>query len=204
MPEKNRVSGMNRQSLSVAPYSVATLEFLDNAPNFFRIQNTAATGTIYVSTSTIPTTTNYDLAVGAGKLKLWTEPFRRSKVYLFNPTGSAITVKVVSFKADFEPLALALSEIEVTIPESIVQSSKIESFEAPLPAGGNKIGKVEISDPLPAGTNKIGKVEVSNSLSLSSSTVSSLTSSNNTKLDSVITKLDTIISKLSVGDSTSF
>ena len=77
---------------------------------------------------------------------MFAEPYNRTRLYIFNPSGSDVEVAVLSFQAEFEPLTLALSEIEVEMPKEFETSMAITSFNAPLPSGNNKIGKVEVTN----------------------------------------------------------
>ena len=162
MADKKTYTGLSKNYATVPAFSITTIDYLDTKPNYFRVQNRGTTE-IYCSTNNMPTTKHYDFAVAGKKMKMFAEPYNRTRLYIFNPSGSDVEVAVLSFQAEFEPLTLALSEIEVEMPKEFENSMAITSFNAPLPAGNNKIGKVEITnDSLPAGNNMIGKVEVTN------------------------------------------
>ena len=170
MADKKTYTGLSKNYATVPAFSITTIDYLDTKPNYFRVQNRGTTE-IYCSTNNMPTTKHYDFAVAGKKMKMFAEPYNRTRLYIFNPSGSDVEVAVLSFQAEFEPLTLALSEIEVEMPKEFETSMAITSFNAPLPTGNNKIGKVEVPNgvaitsfnaPLPSGNNKIGKVEVTN------------------------------------------
>ena len=173
MADKKTYTGLSKNYATVPAFSITTIDYLDTKPNYFRVQNRGTTE-IYCSTNNMPTTKHYDFAVAGKKMKMFAEPYNRTRLYIFNPSGSDVEVAVLSFQAEFEPLTLALSEIEVEMPKDFESSMAITSFNAPLPTGNNKIGKVEVTNfnnPLPTGNNKIGKVEVTNGVTAADVTV---------------------------------
>lgn len=145
MADKKTYTGLSKNYATVPAFSITTIEYLDTKPNYFRVQNRGTTE-IYCSTNNMPTTKHYDFSVAGKKMKMFAEPYNRTRLYIFNPSGSDVEVAVLSFQADFEPLTLALSEIEVEMPKEFESSMAITSFNAPLPTGNNKIGKVEVTN----------------------------------------------------------
>ena len=145
MADKKTYTGLSKNYATVPAFSITTIDYLDTKPNYFRVQNRGTTE-IYCSTNNMPTTKHYDFAVAGKKMKMFAEPYNRTRLYIFNPSGSDVEVAVLSFQAEFEPLTLALSEIEVEMPKDFESSMAITSFNAPLPTGNNKIGKVEITN----------------------------------------------------------
>lgn len=145
MPDKKTCTGLSKNYATVPAFSITTIDYLDTKPNYFRVQNRGTTE-IYCSTNNMPTTKHYDFAVAGKKMKMFAEPYNRTRLYIFNPSGSDVEVAVLSFQAEFEPLTLALSEIEVEMPKDFETSMAITSFNAPLPTGNNKIGKVEVTN----------------------------------------------------------
>ena len=145
MADKKTYTGLSKNYATVPAFSITTIDYLDTKPNYFRVQNRGTTE-IYCSTNNMPTTKHYDFAVAGKKMKMFAEPYNRTRLYIFNPSGSDVEVAVLSFQAEFEPLTLALSEIEVEMPKDFESSMAITSFNAPLPTGNNKIGKVELTN----------------------------------------------------------
>ena len=145
MADKKTYTGLSKNYATVPAFSITTIDYLDTKPNYFRVQNRGTTE-IYCSTNNMPTTKHYDFAVAGKKMKMFAEPYNRTRLYIFNPSGSDVEVAVLSFQAEFEPLTLALSEIEVEMPKDFESSMAITSFNAPLPTGNNKIGKVEVTN----------------------------------------------------------
>ena len=136
-------SALSRKVVSVAPYNVLTVDYLDSKPNYFRVQNTGETA-IYCSASKVPNAQDYDFMVKAASMKCHAEPFNKTRFYIYNPSGNAITVIITSFEAEFDPLAMVLGNIEVDMPNTIESNTAISSFKSPLPAGSNKIGSVAL------------------------------------------------------------
>lgn len=145
MADRKTYSALTKTPVTVQPFSVATIDFIDSKPNYFRVQNSGES-VIYCATSGYPTSKDYDFLVKPAGLMSYAEPFKQSKLYIFNPSGTAVNAVVVSFYAEFDPLVLALGQIEVEIPETITQNMTIDSFNASLPAGTNNIGKVQVSN----------------------------------------------------------
>ena len=145
MADKKTYTGLSKNYATVPAFSITTIDYLDTKPNYFRVQNRGTTE-IYCSTNNMPTAKHYDFAVAGKKMKMFAEPYNRTRLYIFNPSGSDVEVAVLSFQAEFEPLTLALSEIEVEMPKDFESSMAITSFNAPLPSGNNKIGKVEVTN----------------------------------------------------------
>ena len=164
MADKIAYSALQKKIAAVPAYSVLTLDYLDTQPNYFRVQNNG-NAKIYCGTAHIPNENNYDFAVPKEGLKMFAEPFDRAKLYIYNPSGTDITVSVLSFKAAFDPLTLALSDFNIDMSGvSIESASVISGFETALPSGNNNIGKVDVVTlpALPTGSNHIGEVDVGN------------------------------------------
>lgn len=156
-----RYTGLKRSLMTVPARGTASFDFTTNQPNYFRVHN-RGTGRIYGSTGSMPTQNNYEFYVDGEKVKLYAQPNASNRLYIYNPSGSDVTVVCVSFYAEFDPLAYALGDLEVYVPDAIQATSVISSFNTPLPIGNNTIGKVGLSSPIPAGSNKIGSVDVAN------------------------------------------
>ena len=157
MADRKTVTAFSRQTVEIEPYSIRTLDFIDSKPNFFRVQNSGESP-VYCGTSGYPTADRYDFKVRAGSLLCYVEPHYKTKLYILNPSGEKVTCHVMTFAAEFDPLVLALGEIEITMPDIVTTETVISGS---LPSGGNKIGTVGITGSLPAGSNEIGKVRLS-------------------------------------------
>lgn len=160
MAVKN-ISGFTTTPVTVPAYSVATLDFDDSKPNYFRVSNSGG-GTIYGSTTRMPTANSFDFSVPGNSNKMFAEPFNRNHLYLFNGSGSPVNVVVLSFAADFDPLTLAFGDISVDMGNVSMGAITVQAFNSALPTGNNKIGKVDVSSlpALPAGGNNIGSINV--------------------------------------------
>lgn len=146
------------------PYETTTVDFIDIRPNYYRVQNMGASR-IYMGVSKMPTDHDYEFACKPESFAMYTEPHQRGYMYIYNPSGSEVMVRILAFAAEFDPLALAFSQIEIDFAGMQLQTlGAITEFQAPLPAGTNKIGSVEVSKlpALPAGSNVVGKFNVNN------------------------------------------
>lgn len=173
-----KYNNLTRKSVVIPAYSVATVEYNDSMPNYYRVMNMGE-GKLYCGTSAIPTTHRFEFSVGPQKIKLYTEPSRRNNLYIYNPSGVDVGCQIVSFEAEFDPATLALSDLEMDVSGQTVQSeSVITGFNQPLPQGNNKIGNVGISGALPAGTNNIGKVDIASALPAGANNIGKVTVAN--------------------------
>ena len=145
MSDIKSYSALSRRVVDVAPFNVMTVDYVDTKPNYFRVQNTGGTA-IYCSASKVPSTQDYDFMVKADSMKCHAEPFNKTRFYIYNPSGSTIRVIITSFEAEFDPLAMVLGNIEVDMPSTIESNTAISAFKSALPAGSNKIGKVDLTN----------------------------------------------------------
>ena len=141
MADRKTYSGLSKKVVVIPAKSVTNVDYMETLPNYFRVQN-HGTAAIYCSTANIPTMKSYDFMVSGGGMKMFAEPFNRARLYMYNPTTEPVEVVVLSFNADFDPLALALSDLEIDIPNSVEMNSVISAFGTSLPEGNNTIGKV--------------------------------------------------------------
>lgn len=173
-----KYNNLTRKSVVIPAYSVATVEYNDSMPNYYRVMN-MGDGKLYCGTSAIPTTHRFEFSVGPQKIKLYTEPSRRNNLYIYNPSGVDVGCQIISFEAEFDPATLALSDLEIDMQGQTVQSeSVITGFNQALPAGTNKIGKVDIATALPAGSNKIGNVGISGAIPAGTNNIGKVSVSN--------------------------
>ena len=140
---KQTMTNFNRQVVTIPAYEVATLDFMGIFPNYFRVQNNGANA-VFCSPNNIPTSRRYDFTVSGGGLGMYAEPTAKNKLHIYNPNGTPITCTVITFKGEFDPLVLALSNIEVSMPESVESNNVITGFNTSLPTGNNVIGRVKI------------------------------------------------------------
>lgn len=163
MPANLKYTNLDRREISIGAYQTAAIDFIDGKPNYFRVQNPNNTF-IYCGTTRHPSESMYDFSVAPNKAKAYAEPFQRSRLYVFNPSGNTINVIVVSMAAEYDPLSMMIGDMEVDFSaSSVAVTSSIDSFNTSLPAGSNMIGKVQVSSlpSIPAGSNKIGNVGIS-------------------------------------------
>lgn len=146
MASNLKYSGLEKKSITIPAYSMATIEYNETLPNYYRVQNRGKTR-LFCGTSHIPTANNYDFSVGGEKVKMYGEPFRKNNLYIFNPSAENIGVTVVSFAAEFDPSTLALCDLELDFSNTALETSAVISgFSSPLPTGSNKIGMVSVEN----------------------------------------------------------
>ena len=152
MNSNKMISDLNKIQVTIAPYSVLTVDFDDFSPNYFRVQN-SGDSYLYCSTSHIPTADNHDFSVKPLGMKTFTEPYTRRKLYIFNPSGTEIHATVLYFYTEFDPVVLAISDSDMDLGTLTMKTeTEIDAINTPLPSGSNLIGVVgvqaEVSQPL--------------------------------------------------------
>ena len=150
MPDRKNTmfesSSYERRKVIIPAYGLVTMDYTAKRPNYYRVQNMGATA-IYGGTMNVPNAEHFDFSVGAGKLKMYAEPFTRDSLYLYNPSGTPVEAVVLSFAAAFDPVTLAMSEMEIDLSGTVLEANMVVSgFNSPLPAGENKIGSVEVEN----------------------------------------------------------
>lgn len=142
MADKKAYSALTKNTYTIPAGSVYTVDYLDTKPNYFRVQNQGTTA-LYCATGFIPKLNKYDFVAPAGGMKLYAEPFRQSRLYVFNPSTENVRCTVLSFTAEFDPLTLALSDMELDLSGTTLEANTVISgFSSPLPNGYNNIGTV--------------------------------------------------------------
>ena len=161
MAGSKNMTGYNRRVETVPANSMLTMDF-EATPNYFKVHNQGA-GTLYCSITNFPTTKVYDFAVNGGGSKLYASPHNKQRLYVYNPSGSACSIVVVTLEAEFDPAVLAFTDLQFDLAGATLETSNVvSSFTTSLPAGNNLLGKVDVTSlpALPAGSNSIGKVDV--------------------------------------------
>ena len=145
MATKEKYTGYYSHKITLNKNSTSMLEFKENTPNYFRVSNNG-TSTIYCSTSSYPTSTQYDFKVDGGQSKVFAEPYYRDRIYFYNPSISEnIPVTVKSFSAEFDPSVFALGELGMEVTGQVTTDGIIKGFETSLPRGNNIIGSVDVN-----------------------------------------------------------
>ena len=92
-------------------------------------------------------------------MKVFADVFARRYLYIYNPTGSPVRIKVDALYSEFDPLILALANIDLDFSGiSMETATEITGFKSPLPAGTNNIGKVNVAA-LPSTAPTLAKQE---------------------------------------------
>lgn len=138
--------GMVVVDAEIPPYSNETIDFFELRPNYFRVQNKGTTK-IYCGVSKVPTEETYDFHCKGEAFTMYAEPHASGYLNIYNPSGSPVKVRVLGFAAPFDPLALAFSQIEIDFSDMQLETiGAISEFRAPLPAGDNVIGGVNVEN----------------------------------------------------------
>lgn len=142
-------SGIIQNEITVPAYGTGEVQYLDIYPNYFRVTNYGS-GAVLCGLTKTPTDENYDFSCAAQSMKVFADVFARRYLYIYNPTGSPVRIKVDALYSEFDPLILALANIDLDFSGiSMETSTEITGFKSALPAGTNNIGKVNVAS-LPA------------------------------------------------------
>ena len=140
----NNVSNLSKNKYTIPPKSNFTINFMGARPNYYRITNNGG-GNLYIGISMIPTNKFFDMVVPATATKLYVDAFGSENLYIYNPNSEEINIIVTSFKAEFDPVALAMTDLSQDFSDiQLNTNTAITGFEVPLPAGDNIIGNVKI------------------------------------------------------------
>lgn len=192
-------SGKHTEHVHIKPYSVIVVDYHDTQPNFFKIFNNSDSE-ILCATSQYPTPKAYDFKVKAHAVKGYADIYNRSRLYVYNTSGSEADLTIHSFSGVFDPSAYFLSDFEFTVDTEAETHVNVTGFSQPLPAGSNKIGTVGISGAIPAGSNNIGKVSVTSlpALPAGSNKIGTVSVDNHNDYASVLANILTAIGNIKV------
>lgn len=136
------VTNLSKSKHTIKAQSTETINFMGAYPNYYRITNASNTN-LYMGVSMTPTKNFYDMVVPAGSTKLFVDAYGHDNLYMYNPSTENANILITSFKAEFNPTVLAVSEIGTDFSDITINAdTAIKSFECPLPSGNNTIGKV--------------------------------------------------------------
>lgn len=150
--------------------------FSDTKPNHVYINNLSSSD-LFIGVSVIPDSNTYDKWIAPSSDGLWARELGVTRIQIYVQGADNTRVQVTSFEGDFNPTTLASASDTVANSGGGGGSFDgiIRGFNAPLPSGGNNIGKVVVSEmpaipieqkPLVAGTANIGKVDIASMPSL--------------------------------------
>lgn len=151
--------------------------FNDTKPNHVYINN-LSTSDLFLGVSVIPDADTYDKWIAPASDGLWARELGVTRIQLYVNGADNTRVQVTSFEGDFNPTTLASASDTVANSGGgggAAFDGIIRGFNAPLPSGGNNIGKVVVSEmpafqieqkPLVAGSANIGKVDIASMPSL--------------------------------------
>lgn len=144
-PSFKDFSSWRVKDISVKGFEVFTLDFLDTNPNQFVIQNPNDV-VLYVGLSQIPTDNNYEFKVGRNATIPVGRPLPTQKLYIYNPLGDTVNLKVFSVYLPFEFSMLNNNTMNVEHAE-IQTDGIVRGFAngVSIPSGSNLIGKVALN-----------------------------------------------------------
>lgn len=176
-----------RQVVKLPPNSVTAVDFNGLTPNYYRVINSGSTR-IYAGIISHPSARLYDFEIGPHQTRMHCTDKGYPKMFIYNPSGSDVTVIVVSFNAPFSPEVLAFCDFNIAENEDQTVNVEIGGFTDSLPTGQNHIGKVTVSDHpaalmqlLTAIENKIGQTTLEGDVSVDMTSTNAILSEINTK-----------------------
>lgn len=142
---------------------VNTIDFPDTKPNHIHINNLGNSVLSFGAQNMIPNYDLYDKRIGPGGETLYARELGLERCMIYVDGNSPCLIILTTFEYEFNPLGLATnSGGGGSGGGSSAFDGIIRGFTAPLPAGNNNLGRVQVTDlpPLPTGTNKIGTVDL--------------------------------------------
>ena len=147
-------------------------------PNFYRLNNMDDV-TLYCSTNNIPSQYFYDFKANPFSVANFAEPKISSKLYISNPANKDVDAIIFYWSDEFNPTFMAVGEISLNNEGVVETDGIVKGFTTELPAGDNKIGKVELvtnagTIPLPITGNVNLDAQLTTDLSLASKYLASI------------------------------
>lgn len=158
-------------TLTLPPKMAYTHHFIDTNPNHYDINNLSV-ATLYAGVRVLPSPREYELLVPGNGRNILARKEGASQIQIYNDSEDAARIILTSFNEPFNPAVLANSGSVAPIPNGGGGTGGdvvVKGFTSALPAGGNNIGKVVVTEmpavqfalqTLPAGSNMIGNVGV--------------------------------------------
>ena len=169
------------QKLTIQANSTSEVAFngsQGSLPNHFMINNLSA-GDVYLGIKIIPNAQQYDLKVSGYSRQVTARDTAVNRIQIYNSSSNPADIILTTFYDEFRATVLAGGgSVNVSGGGGGGGTSFdgiIKGHTVPLPAGDNKIGKVDIVTmpaqtinfpSLPAGTNNIGDVDIASMPSL--------------------------------------
>lgn len=202
------VTNLSKSKHTIKAQSTETINFMGAYPNYYRITNASNTN-LYMGVSMTPTKNFYDMVVPAGSTKLFVDAYGHDNLYMYNPSKENANILITSFKAEFNPTVLAVSEIGTDFSDITINAdTAIKSFECPLPSGTNTIGKVGLETAVSKDIQDIktvagGTYTNSENLKTSVSNIYNflLNGITKTNISDILTVLNSIKEKISLNDT---
>ena len=94
-PTSKQSMSWRQEDITIPANSMQTITFLDTKPNMFFVQN-PSDAIIHVGISNLPTEKNYEFKINNNSTKTFGRPTGTARLYLYNISGSAVTVSLFS------------------------------------------------------------------------------------------------------------
>lgn len=158
-------------TLTLPPKMVYTHVFEDTKPNHYDINNLSV-ATLYAGVRVLPSPHEYELMVPSNGRNILARKEGSSQVEIYNDSDVTARIILTTFNEPFNPAVLANSASGTSGGGGTGGTGGdvvVKGFSSALPAGGNNIGKVVVTEmptipiefkTLPTGTNMIGNVGV--------------------------------------------
>lgn len=133
----------NRQKFVIPKNSVYQIQFNGNNPNYYRVNNMGET-VLYFATMNTPREDLYDFKCSPNSVANFAEPYTRDFLYCYNPNNVDVDILLTYWEGEFDPSFIAFGESTLSVEGVVKTDGIINAFNAPLPAGSNKIGAVDV------------------------------------------------------------
>lgn len=156
MPGKNSTWREDRIKLKQAV--TMPLKAKDTMPNFWQFVNNGP-GVVYVCTSPLVGETTFDIIIPAYGGRIYAKPDPMILIYLQATQDTEIYYSTLETPFDASMISQT-QEVAGVYYEGLLGTIDLRNILNPLPAGGNRIGSVDVNSlpMLPTGDKTIGKV----------------------------------------------
>jgi hypothetical protein len=128
------------QKIQLIPNQITVVQFKDTKPNVAQIRNNS-NDKLYLSPFQIVSTSEFELSIGEGITRVYSNPVGFEYLYFYSSTADIIIIN----SAEVENMsAYDLDEINVSVVQNYASTPNVDinNINTPLPAGTNNIGHV--------------------------------------------------------------
>lgn len=184
-------STWRKETVTINPHEVETIDYLDTTPNMFYIINPNVAG-LKVGIGSIPRANSFEYKVEANSSEIVGRPEGSTKLYILNDSGVKATITVFSVNKEFDPSILknmnvVLEGVSLEVGSQI--TSIIDGLVLPTEDKNGSTVASTLKSILTL-LNATGVKEYNSGTILNE--LKALTSSGNTTLSTLLNKLNTI------------